>query len=181
MLNRLQANTIRSWLLPLFLSLALSSAHADSGKAADVVAVGLPLVAAGISMYHGDTDGLWQLAKSEATTLAVTEILKATVHETRPDGSDDHSFPSRHASVAFAAAQFMQIRGGWAYGIPAYIAATAVAYQRVDQKEHYTKDVIVGALIGIASSTFFTDKPYKAALSYSPSDRAVLANVSMRW
>ena len=171
--------------LPILIALALAfSSHgaiAGDGSAGDAAAVALVLVAAGISVHHDDREGLWQLAKSEAATLTITEVLKATVHEARPNGQDQRSFPSRHASVAFSAAQFMQIRGGWAYGIPAYIVAAAVAADRVQLREHYTKDVIVGAIVGIASSAYFTDKPYRVSVGYLPGDRAVLAQVRMDW
>jgi membrane-associated phospholipid phosphatase len=54
----------------------------------------------------------------------------------------------------------MRKRYGWEYGIPAYVAATFVAYSRVESKQHYTHDVIAGAAIGIGSSYLFT-RPYK--------------------
>jgi membrane-associated phospholipid phosphatase len=53
----------------------------------------------------------------------------------------------------------MRKRYGWEYGIPAYAAATFVAFSRVEAKDHYTHDVIAGAFIGIASSYLFT-RPY---------------------
>ena len=165
----------------LLLMFSSQASHAGSGSAGDAVAVAMPLVAAGISLYHDDREGLWQLVKSEAATVAITEILKTTVHEERPNGRDHQSFPSTHASVAFSAAQFMQIRGGWMYGIPAYVVATAVAADRVHVRDHYTKDVVAGALVGIASSSYFTDKPYRASVSYLPSERAILAQVRMDW
>lgn len=168
-------------LATLVLSLSSQVTLAGSGSAGDAATVALPLVAAGISLYHDDGEGLWQLAKSEAATLAITEVLKGTVHETRPNGQDKRSFPSRHASVAFSAAQFMQMRGGWAYGIPAYIVSAAVAADRVHLREHYTKDVIAGAVIGIASSAYFTDKRYGLTVGYLPSDRAILARIGMDW
>ena len=165
----------------LLLSLSSQGSLAGSGSASDAAAVALPLVAAGISLYNDDGEGMWQLVKSEAATLAITEVLKSSVHEKRPNGQDDRSFPSRHASVAFSAAQFMQLRGGWAYGIPAYIVATAVAADRVHLREHYTKDVIAGAALGIASSTYFTDSRYRLTMGYLPSDRSILAQLSMNW
>lgn len=168
-------------LATLLLSFSSQGALAGSGSAGDAATVALPLVAAGISLYHDDREGLWQLVKSEAATLAITEVLKATVHEARPNGQDKRSFPSRHASVAFSAAQFMQIRGGWAYGVPAYIVAAAVAADRVHLREHYAKDVIAGAVVGIASSAYFTDKPYRVNLGYLPGDRAILAQLRMDW
>ena len=171
--------------LPILTAFAFSlSSHgslAASGSAGDVATVALPLVAAGMSLYRDDAGGFWQLVKSEASTLAITEVLKATVHETRPNGQDRKSFPSRHASVAFSAAQFMQMRGGWAYGIPAYVVATAVAADRVHLREHYTKDVVAGAVVGIASSAYFTDRRYGVRVGYSPGDRSILAQLRMDW
>jgi membrane-associated phospholipid phosphatase len=54
----------------------------------------------------------------------------------------------------------MRKRYGWEYGIPAYAAASFVAYSRVEAREHYPHDVIAGAAIGIVSSYIFT-RPYK--------------------
>ena len=147
-----------------------------------VLAIGLPMAAAGISLAHDDTPGLVQLAKSETFTLAATEVLKLTVDETRPTGRDDKSFPSGHTSVSFAAAQYMQMRGGWEYGVPAYVAATLVGYSRVRADEHYWKDVIAGAALGIASSYYFTDKESRwGKFSVLASPRAVHAQVSASW
>jgi membrane-associated phospholipid phosphatase len=146
-----------------------------------VLAVGFPAVAAGISLAQDDTPGLVQLAKSEAFTLAATEVLKLTVHETRPNGRDDKSFPSGHTSVSFAAAQYMQMRGGWEYGVPAYIAATLVGYSRVRADEHFWKDVAAGAALGIASSYYFTDTGAWTKFSVLATPNAVYAQVSTTW
>jgi membrane-associated phospholipid phosphatase len=146
-----------------------------------VLAIGLPAVAAGISLAQDDDSGLVQLAKSEAFSLAATEVLKLTVHETRPNGRDDKSFPSGHTSVSFAAAQYMQMRGGWEYGVPAYIAATLVGYSRVRADEHYWKDVVAGAALGIASSYYFTDTGKWTKLSVIAAPNAVYAQVSTSW
>jgi len=176
---------IRTRSLPLLtaLTLALPShgALAGNGSASDAAAVALPLLAAGVSIYYDDRDGFWQLVKAEAATIAMTEALKVTVRETRPNGQDSRSFPSRHASVAFSAARFMQLRGGWEYGVPAYVVAAAVAADRVHLREHYTKDVVAGALLGIASSSYFTDKPYRVSVGYMPGDRSILAELRMDW
>jgi membrane-associated phospholipid phosphatase len=131
-----------------------------------VLAVGLPAVAAGVSLAQDDTPGLYQLAKSEAFTLAATEVLKLTVHETRPNGRDK-SFPSGHTSVSFAAAQYMQMRGGWEYGV------------RAD--EQYWKDVAAGAALGIASSYYFTDTGGWSKFSVLATPSAVYAQVSTSW
>jgi membrane-associated phospholipid phosphatase len=154
----------------------------DSYKTlSNVLTIGLPAVAGGISLAQDDIPGLVQLAESEAFTLAATEVLKLTVHETRPNGHDDKSFPSGHTSVSFAAAQYMQMRGGWEYGVPAYIAATLVGYSRVRADEHYWKDVAAGAALGIASSYYFTDAGKWTKFSVLATPSAVYAQVSTSW
>lgn len=127
--------------------------------AGDILAVALPVTAAGLTLYHRDRNGALQFAGSAAVTFGVTYGLKYTISETRPNGSP-HSFPSGHTSISFSAAEFMRKRYGWEYGLPAYGLASFVAYSRVESDQHYAKDVIAGAAIGIASSYLFT-RPYK--------------------
>jgi len=108
---------------------------------------------------YQDYKGTLQFGESFALTEGVTYGLKYTVNETRPNGGV-HSFPSAHTSVSFSAAEFMRKRYGWEFGIPAYAAASFVAYSRVQSGEHWPHDVIAGAAIGIGSSYLFT-RPYK--------------------
>ena len=141
----------------LLLSANGSSADDGTKRAGDILTVALPVVAAGLSVAHGDTNGLWQLMESEAATTLLTEVLKYSTHEMRPNGKGDKSFPSLHASVAFSAAQYLQSRAGWEYGVPAYLLATLVGYSRVYTKEHYWKDVVGGAALGASVSYYLTD------------------------
>ena len=127
--------------------------------AGEVLTYVLPATAAGMTLYFKDGTGALQFGGSAALTLGVTYGLKNTVDETRPDGGSQ-SFPSAHASISFSSAEFIRKRYGWEYGVPAYVAATFVAYSRVESKEHYTHDVIAGAAIGIVSSYIFT-APFK--------------------
>ena len=76
----------------------------------DVLAIGLPLVAAGKALTSGDNEGVKELTYSLGTTLVAAETLKALIHEKRPDGSGNDSFPSGHTAIAFAAARFMDKR-----------------------------------------------------------------------
>ena len=64
----------------------------------NLVTGGLPVLAAGLSYLSNDTEGVVQLIKSEAATVLLTEGLKNASHQTRPDGSDNKSFPSRPVS-----------------------------------------------------------------------------------
>ena len=135
-------------------------ADADTiSSAGDVLQLVLPATAGGLTLGYRDWQGSLQLAESSALTLGVTYGLKYTVHETRPNGGSQ-SFPSGHTSISFSAAEFMRKRYGWEYGIPAYAAASFVAYSRVEVGEHHPHDVVAGAAIGIMSSYLFT-RPYK--------------------
>jgi len=131
----------------------------DIEKVGEVFTFLLPATAAGLTVYNKDTRGMIQLGESAVLALGVSYALKYTIDETRPNG-EDHSFPSNHASIVFASAEFMRKHYGWEYGIPAYLAASFVAYSRVEAEQHYTHDVLAGAAIGILSSYFFTE-PYK--------------------
>lgn len=85
----------------------------------------------------------------------VTEVLKHSVHELRPDRSDNGSFPSRHTSWTFTASTILSnelYRYSLWWSLGAQAAASAMAYQRVASRNHYASDVIAGAAIGIAST-----------------------------
>lgn len=149
-------------------------AHAldSTTRNANVVTIGLPAFAAGMSFLNDDTAGVVQLVKSEVVTLGIVEVLKSTTHEMRPNGKDDKSFPSGHAAVAFSAAQYMQMKGGWEYGVPAYLAASYVAYARVDAREHHWRDVAAGAATGMLTTYYFTDANSGRRLGMSWSGRS---------
>lgn len=127
--------------------------------AGDVIQFVLPATAFGLAVGYRDCKGAQQLGESLAVTLGATYALKYSIDARRPNGGGQ-SFPSGHTSVSFSAAEFMRKRYGWEYGVPAYAAASFVAYSRVDSREHYPQDVVAGAGIGIVSSYIFT-KPYK--------------------
>lgn len=128
-------------------------------SAGDILQFVLPATAAGLTLGYRDWPGALEFGESAGVTLGVTYGLKYAVNERRPNGGSE-SFPSGHSSISFSAAEFMRKRYGWEYGIPAYAAASFVAYSRVESGEHYPHDVIAGAAIGIASSYIFT-RPYR--------------------
>ena len=81
-------------------------------------------------------------------TMALTFGLKFATQRTRPDGSNDRSFPSGHASGAFALATVTEVFHGPLYGIPAYLLASAIAVSRIDANKHVASDVVAGAVLG---------------------------------
>lgn len=81
--------------------------------------------------------------------------LKAVIHEDRPDHSDNESFPSGHATMAFAAARSIdkefRSESIW-IPIAGYAAATAVGVERVARDRHHWYDVVAGAALGVGSA-----------------------------
>ena len=81
--------------------------------------------------------------------------LKGIIKEERPDHSDNKSFPSGHASMAFAAARSIdkEFRKDCIWiPIAGYTAATAIGIERVANKRHHWYDVVAGAALGIGSA-----------------------------
>ena len=81
--------------------------------------------------------------------------LKAMIKEERPDHSDNKSFPSGHAAMAFAAARSIdkEFRKDCIWiPIAGYAAATAVGIQRVARDRHHWYDVVAGAAVGFGSA-----------------------------
>lgn len=150
----------------MFLGLVLCLTGVIDARAGDVIETAgdvlqyvLPATAAGMALVNKDEKGALQFGGSAALTVGLTYGLKYTVNEDRPNGGS-RSFPSMHASISFSSAEFIRKRYGWEYGVPAYVAATFVAYSRVECREHYTHDVIAGAAIGMVSSHLLTT-PFK--------------------
>jgi len=108
------------------------------------------------ALIQEDWEGTGQFLKSGLTCMAVTQGLKYTIDETRPNGSGHMSFPSGHTSASFFGASFLQRRYGWKYGTPAYLAATYVGWSRIENNAHYVHDVLAGAAIGVVSTYLFT-------------------------
>jgi len=138
-----------------------TQAASATETAGDVGVTLLPLTALGLTYYFDDTNGgRWQMVKGFATNLAVTEVLKQSVKRERPNQHDNKSFPSGHTSVSFQSATFIYKRYGWKPALLAYVLASFVGYSRIKTNWHYGTDVLAGAIIGTASSYFFTT-PYK--------------------
>ena len=94
-------------------------------------------------------------AASYAVATAVTWSAKQLVNERRPDGSDCRSFPSGHATYAFAGATMLRHEYGhlspWVT-VGGYGLAVLVAADRVRLDRHYIHDVCAGAAVGVAAT-----------------------------
>lgn len=105
---------------------------------------------------------------SVAIMGGVINTMKTSFGVTRPDGSNNHSFPSGHTATAFMCATMMHreyglTRSPW-YSVGAYTIATATGIGRMLNNMHWFSDVMVGAGIGIISTELgylFADMLFK--------------------
>jgi membrane-associated phospholipid phosphatase len=104
--------------------------------------------------WHGDVEAVESMGLAGGTTFALKELI----HERRPDGSDNNSFPSGHTSISFAAAASLEKRYGWHAGLPAFLVASFVGVARVEASKHYVHDVLAGAAIGTLSGALLTSR-----------------------
>ncbi|MEG0789261.1 MAG: phosphatase PAP2 family protein [Alistipes sp.] len=91
-----------------------------------------------------------------AGVMALTvNVLKSTADVTRPDGSNNKSFPSGHTATAFMMATMLHKEYGgrspW-YSVAGYTMATVTGVSRMLNNKHWLSDVLVGAGIGILST-----------------------------
>lgn len=167
--------------LLMTLAFAPCAAATDIATFGDAAAVATVLAAGGITIARDDKEGVVQLTKSAILDVSATMGLKYSIHERRPDGSDNHSFPSAHTSVSFTSAEYLRKRYGWEYGLPAYTLASFVAYSRVEANKHYAKDVIAGAAIGVASSYIFTTPNHRYNFSVAVDPGYYGVNMAVRF
>jgi hypothetical protein len=124
-----------------------SDAHTRAG---DVLSLALPAGVAAFELVLGDMQGLRQFGLSWGATLIATEALKRSTQRTRPDGSNDLSFPSGHAARAFGAAAYVHRRHGLQTAWPLYAASTYVGWTRVQALRHDWRDVAGSAALSAA-------------------------------
>ena len=137
-------------------SCAFAGGANDWSNASDLLALGLPALAVGVTWAQGDTEGGKDLTYSLGGSYLATTALKKSIHSTRPDGSDNESFPSRHTAVAFAAVRYMDKRYGAElapYTPWLYAAAGMTGVAMVQANKHHWQDVAAGAALGFGTPT----------------------------
>ena len=154
-----------------FERVALHTFSGSAGTASTVALVGV-LGFSGIASLEGATPAQARgdvavLSNALGWTFAATEWVKVLAHRTRPvlytaaapaaasDPDNRRSFPSGHASLAFAAATSYVVMAGrerlphrTRNAVLVYGAALGVAVLRVSAGKHFPTDVIGGAVLG---------------------------------
>lgn len=109
----------------------------------------------GVKAAHGFKDRTVILAMSAAIMAAVTNGMKYSFREMRPDGSARNSFPSGHTATAFMGAELLRMEykdvSPW-IGYAGYAVAAGVGFFRVYNNRHWLNDIIAGAGVGIMST-----------------------------
>jgi membrane-associated phospholipid phosphatase len=171
--------------VPLIAALALLAppaalAKSTTEKIGDAGQIALPAAGLVAAALHKDGKGALQLAEAFGSTMIVVYVLKVSIDRTRPNGGGQ-SFPSGHTASAFSGAAFLQLRYGWAYGVPAYLAAAFVGYSRVESKQHWTSDVLAGGALGIAGNLVFTRRYHNVVVAPVLQPRTVGVAISVTW
>lgn len=74
-------------------------------------------------------------------------------------GSSNDSFPSGHATEAFAVASVIAARSkSWPIPVIAYGLASVVAFDRLNTHDHFASDVVAGAFVGSAVGHFLVHR-----------------------
>ena len=156
---------------PVFGSQANAAEWSDRLRSASAYAY----VASVLATPSGSEPGPWMLDKFKGTTvglaaIAVTDgesrMLKDVTARERPNGQDEQSMPSSHASRSAVLTQLTErnlesipmplaIRRTLDIGLDALTYGTAWA--RVESGFHFPSDTLVGISIGNFNGAFFND------------------------
>jgi len=151
-------------------------------------------VASVLATPSGALDRDWLAAKAKGAavglgasvaTSSITSGLKSLTARERPNGVDDRSFPSGHASTA-AVFDTLTVRNLQSIDLSAGLrttlqvgagAATAgTAWARVEAGDHYPSDVLFGIALGNFMGAFFTE----AFLGLEPGARLAFSAAPVR-
>ena len=139
------------------------------------------MYATALATPSGDEPSEWIYSKSKGIGVEIaawkavrsaTNVLKGATERTRPDGSNDTSFPSSCTSFAFSSAtlsnhnlDYIDLNSNWRRGLHFgnFCLASGVAWSRVEAGAHYPSDVLAGAALG----NFLSEFIYNAFLASS--------------
>jgi hypothetical protein len=118
-----------------------------------IAVYGLDLI--GVKAKNDILDRSMMLVGSYALVSVASGTVKGLSNRSRPNGSNDHSFPSGHASMAFMTAEFLhqeyKDQSIW-YSVGGYAVATGTGILRLYNDAHWVSDVVAGAGFGILST-----------------------------
>ena len=98
----------------------------------------------------------WPLFRRAATSMllvvGITQSMKFSVDELRPDRSSYTSFPSGHTAFAFSGAELLRLEYSetsvW-IPVAGYALAALTGFMRIYNDRHWAGDVLAGAGLGV--------------------------------
>lgn len=148
------------------------------------IAIALPVVAGGITLWKKDRTGSAQLIAETFLTVGTAYALKQFVRERRPDGSDYQSFPSDTTALAASGSSFLWGRYGWEYGLPAAALTQFVSYSRIQARQHRWYDTLASSAMaagyGYVVTTPFKRR-YNIDTSLEASPDGAMVKLSYAW
>jgi hypothetical protein len=97
-------------------------------------------------------DKTYNVSKTLASALIINGLTtyagQAASWDRAPNGSWG-TWPSGHTSSSFCIASVMDEAYGHVVGVPMYGLATLVAMERLDDRNHYFSDVVMGGVLGL--------------------------------
>ena len=100
--NRWSKMVICTWLLFFcFLNSVQAQSRENVKKSTDALMFATPAAGLITTLIMKDYKGTKQLVLGGATSLATSYLLKYSIKKQRPDGSDNHAFPSNHTAMSF--------------------------------------------------------------------------------
>ena len=148
------------------------------------VAIALPVIAGGITLYKHDRKGSLQLITATVLTVGTAYALKNLVREERPDHSDFHSFPSETSALASSSSSFLWRRYGWEYGLPAFAASSFVSWSRVQADKHHWYDTLASTGMAIGYNYLITTplkKRYNISTALEAAPDGGMVRMSYTW
>jgi hypothetical protein len=144
------------------------------GGRAQQIAVAMIII--GAATHHDDLRDTGRDAFESELIAAglITPVLKRGFGRARPNqdeltphdfdpGTAQESFPSGHATNAFALAAAVAAHSdGWIIPTIAYSVAGGVAASRMNDNVHWASDVFAGALIGASTARFIVHRHQQA-------------------
>ena len=92
----------------------------------------------------------FDMIRALIVSQSLTQGIKVATQRDRPTG-ECCSFPSGHASTAFATASVLERHFGYRGAWPTFAVAGYVAMSRLHDNRHFLSDVVFGSALGIAS------------------------------
>lgn len=185
---------------PIFGSQRNAEQWSDDLRTASVVAHYATILAT----PSGDDFGEWVANKVRGTlvdvaavsaTVAVTRSFKTTVGRTRPNGSDDESFPSGHTSTS-AVHTRLASRNLRSIDMPAgarrtldiglYALTIGTSWSRIEAGWHFPADTLVSMALGNFMASFVNDAflgldPGSASFTVAATPDGAILQWRTRW